>query len=121
MAQITGVGGVFFKSGRREELNAWYQDVLKLPRALDHPSFRLEDRHPDAGTVIGVFKQESDYFGSPDQLFMINFRVDDLEVFLLDLEKKGVVPEAPTEVHPEGKFTWIKDPDGNRIELWEPS
>lgn len=120
MAHITGIGGVFFKTPGQDDLVAWYRDILKLPMPSDHPSFVLNDQQPDAGSVIGLFKTDSDYFGRREQAFMINFRVDDLEAFLAEVAERGVEPDKPMESHPEGKFAWLSDPDGNRIELWEP-
>ncbi len=121
MAHITGVGGVFFRTDEQDNLFKWYRDILKLPVIADHPGFWFTDRQPDAGTVIGLFKADSDYFGRPDQAFMINFRVDNLEEFLADVAERGVTPDKPVESHPEGKFAWLCDPAGNRIELWEPA
>jgi predicted enzyme related to lactoylglutathione lyase len=120
MAGITGVGGIFFKSPDPKKLSAWYRDVL---------GFALEDwggamlrtdapGHPDF-VVWSPFAADSGYFEPSSREFMVNYAVDDLDAFLAEIEAKGVmVLSRKDEVY--GRFAWITDPDGSKIELWQP-
>lgn len=124
MAKVTGIGGVFFKSkGDPKALAAWYQKHLGL--ALSEFGGAVlrwpEDRADDAGlTVWHVAGRESKWFAPSDAPFMINYRVDDLDALLTDLRGAGVEIVQGPESHDNGKFAWIMDPDGNKVELWEP-
>jgi len=98
-------------------LGAWYRDCLGLD-ADEHGVWR-----PDAGvTVFATFEFETEYFGSRDQQTMLNFRVRDLDAMLAQLRAKGadVAQETP-EMEGVGRFGWVTDPEGNRVELWQPS
>ena len=119
---ITGLGGIFFKSKDAKALAAWYRDVLGIPLEswggamlrYDAPS------HPPA-VVWNAFPQNSDYFAPSTQPYMVNFAVDDLDAFLARLKSKGVVILKRDDTDPSGKFAWILDPDGTKIELWQPA
>ena len=124
MAKVTGVGGVFFKSrGDRAALAAWYQKHLGMPledfggAILRWPADTAEDR---GLTVWHVADRESQWFSPSDSSFMINYRVDDLGELLSQLRASGVEVISGPESHENGKFAWIMDPDGNKVELWEP-
>lgn len=124
MAKITGVGGVFFKSrGSRAELAAWYQKNLGLAledfggAILKWPDDPAEDR---GLTVWHVAESDSQWFSPSSSSFMINYRVDDLGEMLAQLRAAGVEIVGGPESHENGKFAWIMDPDGNKVELWEP-
>ena len=124
MARVTGVGGVFFKSrGDHAALAAWYQKHLGLPlqdfggAILRWPDDKAEDR---GLTVWHVAGKDSSWFGPSDSPFMINYRVDDLGAMLSQLGAGGVSVLKGPESHENGKFAWIMDPDGNKVELWEP-
>ena len=124
MARVTGVGGVFFKSrGDHKALAAWYQKHLGLPlqdfggAILRWPDDQAEDR---GLTVWHVAGKDSLWFGPSDSSFMINYRVDDLGELLSQLRAGGVDVLKGPESHENGKFAWIMDPDGNKVELWEP-
>jgi len=124
MAKVTGIGGVFFKAKDAEGLRAWYRERLGIAPEADHPSTMFRWRHHDAperegATVWSVFDGESEYFGPRQQPYMINYRVDDMEALLAGLEAAGV-EIAGREDHEYGRFAWIVDPEGNRVELWEP-
>jgi catechol 2,3-dioxygenase-like lactoylglutathione lyase family enzyme len=120
MARITAFGGVFVQSADPQALAAWYRDTLGL---------RLEDW---GGALIGAegegpphgawapFKRDSDYFKPSSREFMINFAVDNLDEFLTGLEARGVEIQGRQEMDGMGKFAWLLDPDGTKIELWEP-
>ena len=124
MAKITGIGGVFFKSkGDHKALAAWYQKHLGMPLApwggavLRWP----EDGGEDKGlTVWHVAEPNTKWFAPSDASFMINYRVDDMDELLASLRAAGVEVIKGPETHENGTFAWIADPDGNKLELWEP-
>ncbi len=124
MAKVTGIGGVFFKSrGDNAALAAWYSKHLGMPleefggAILRWPDDKAEDR---GLTVWHVAGSESKWFSPSDSAFMINYRVDDLVALLAQLREAGVQIVGGPESHENGKFAWIMDPDGNKVELWEP-
>ena len=124
MARVTGIGGVFFKSRKdRKALAAWYQQHLGM-RLEDFGGAILkwpEDTAEDRGlTVWHVADPNSDWFSPSESAFMINYRVDDLDELIADLKKAGIELVKGPESHENGKFAWILDPDGNKLELWEP-
>lgn len=124
MARITGIGGVFFKSrGDHVALAEWYRTHLGLVledwggAILKWP----DDPAPDGGlTVWNAAKSDTTWFAPSTSSFMINYRVDYLEELLADLGAAGVAVVQGPESHENGKFAWIMDPDGNKVELWEP-
>lgn len=124
MAKVTGIGGVFFKTkSDHEALAAWYQKHLGIAlegfggAVLKWP----EDRGEDRGlTVWHVAAKENQWFSPSSSAFMINYRVDDLSEMLEQLRHGGIEIIQGPESHENGKFAWILDPDGNKIELWEP-
>lgn len=121
--QITGIGGIFFRTTDTNRTRAWYKEHLGLASESWGTSFPWRDyEHPDnpGSTTWGVFADESDYFGNSGQEFMINYRVNDLDALLESLERQGIFPVKSTETFDYGKFVWIDDVDGRRIELWEP-
>lgn len=124
MARVTGIGGIFFKArGDHAALAAWYRDHLGFPleswggAVLRWP----EDKADDGGaTVWHVAAPDTKWFDPGDQSFMVNYRVDDLDGLLADLESKGVTVVGGPETHENGKFAWVLDPEGRKIELWQP-
>ena len=122
--RVLGVGGVFFRSPDSARLAAWYQQALGLAceawGSTYGASFSPEAMPPNAFTVWSAFSAETEYFGDPRQSFMINLVVDDLDAALANVAAAGgqVIPDK--EDHDFGRFGWFKDPDGNRVELWEP-
>ncbi len=118
---ITGVGGIFVKSKDPKALAAWYRDVLGIPVekwggamfSYDAPS------HP-SHVVWSAFSETTDYMAPSTREFMVNFGVDDLDAFLAKLKAKGVAILKTDDSDPSGKFAWILDPDGTKIELWQP-
>jgi predicted enzyme related to lactoylglutathione lyase len=124
MAKITGVGGVFFKSsGDAAALREWYRKHLGL-QLEDFGGAILrwpDDKAEDHGlTVWAVAERDSKWFAPSQSSFMINYRVDDLVELLEQLRAAGVEVAQGPESHENGKFAWIIDPDGNKVELWEP-
>jgi predicted enzyme related to lactoylglutathione lyase len=124
MAKVTGIGGIFFKSkGEGAALAAWYQEHLGM-KLEDFGGAVLrwpEDRAGDQGlTVWHVADSDSGWFGPSASPFMINYRVDDLGGMLEHLRAGGVEIVGGPESHENGRFAWIMDPDGNKVELWEP-
>ncbi len=119
---ITGVGGIFFKCRDREGLVDWYQKKLGFPFDGAGASFvfREDDDPEKAGYFVwGPFKRESEYFRPSGKEFMINLRVRGLEALLARLQKMGVEQIGEIEEYDYGKFAWIMDPEGTKIELWE--
>ena len=124
MARVTGIGGVFFKStGDRAELAAWYEKHLGMKRE-DFGGVVLrwpDDTADDHGvTVWHVAAGDTKWFSPSASSFMINYRVDDLDALLAQLRADGIAILQGPESHENGKFAWIMDPDGNKLELWEP-
>lgn len=126
MAKVTGIGGVFFKCRDPKALQAWYQEHLGFPAGEgDHPSAVFPFApdvadDPQAYAVWGPFQETTDYFAPSDKPFMVNLRVDDLDGMLAHLKAKGVEPVGGPDDEPYGRFAWIVDPEGTKIELWEP-
>ena len=122
--RVLGIGGVFFKSPNQQELYAWYEKHLgfkREPKVGVRFHWRLPG-HPDRhdSTTWGIFKSTSKYFDPSPSPFMINYVVDDLDAILKRLEAEGVKIDPRRESDAAGKFAWIYDSDGNKIELWEP-
>ncbi len=120
--KVTGIGGIFFRARDPERMSAWYRDQLGICGEDGHADFvwREHDRPDEIGrTVWSVFPADTDYFGPARPAFMINYRVANLERMLAQLRRNGVTVEK-VEDYDYGRFAWITDPEGNRIELWEP-
>jgi predicted enzyme related to lactoylglutathione lyase len=124
VAKVTGIGGVFFKStGDSSALAAWYQKHLGMPledwggAILRWPDDRAEDK---GLTVWTVAKSDTTWFSPSQSSFMINYRVDNMDEMLSQLRAGGVEIVGGPDSAENGKFAWILDPDGNKIELWEP-
>lgn len=124
MAKVTGIGGVFFKSrGDRAALAEWYRKHLGMTlEAFGGAVLRWpDDKADDRGlTVWHVADSDTSWFSPSSSSFMINYRVDDLAGLLAQLQASGVQVVGGPESHENGKFAWIMDPDGNKVELWEP-
>jgi len=122
MARVLGIGGVFFKSSDPRALSDWYRDVIGLElEDWGGVVFRPEAMagHPGAATVFSAFEAESTYFEPSTRDFMINLAVDDLDGILASCAAHGVdVKVLPDE--PNGRFAHLLDPEGTKIELWQP-
>jgi len=124
MAKVTGIGGVFFKSTKdHKALAAWYQKHLGMPleswggAMLKWP----KDRAGDEGvTVWHVAEPNTKWFAPSTASFMINYRVDDMTGLLANLRAAGIEIIKGPDTDDNGTFAWILDPDGNKVELWQP-
>lgn len=124
MARVTGIGGVFFKAkSESTELATWYSNHLGIPLE-DWGGAILkwtDDKAEDQGmTVWTVADRDSDWFSPSHASMMINYRVDNLTELICQLEEAGIEINKGPEFHENGQFAWIIDPDGNKVELWEP-
>ena len=124
MKRVTGVGGIFFKCNDPGKTRDWYRKHLGIQSGEFGGVFewRLADGESEekGHTVWNPFPKKTEYFDPGEKEFMVNYRVDDLEELLTVLEEEGVEIVGEMEEYDYGKFGWIMDPDGNKIELWEP-
>jgi glyoxylase I family protein len=119
MEKVNGIGGIFFRAENPAALGVWYRDhlgVAVVPSSDDEQPWSQE-----AGTtVFAPFPQATDYFGNSEKMWMINFRVSDLDAMIAQLRAAGISVE-PEQTYPHGRFARLYDPEGNPIELWEPA
>jgi len=118
--RVLGIGGLFFRSRDPEKLAQWYHNhlgILPVPSDYDHPVWEQA-----AGpTVFAPFATDTDYFGSKQQAWMVNFRVRSLDAMVVQLQASNIEVKLDPQTYPNGRFARLHDPDGNPIELWEPS
>ena len=120
--RVTGLGGFFFKSENPDAIKEWYKDRLGLPVDAYVCSFQWKDKDGnDGSTQWSPFSKDTNYFKPSEKQFMMNFRVDNLVALLEVLREEGVTIVGEMEEYEYGKFGWIMDPEGNKIELWEPN
>lgn len=122
MQRVTGIGGVFFKSRNPKALGAWYRDHLGL-EVTDWGGAVFQWGGPDSSpgmTIWSPFAQDTDKMEPSTASFMLNFRVADLDALLAVLRAEGCNVLEGSESSEFGKFGWVIDPDGNKVELWEP-
>ncbi len=122
MAKALGIGGVFFKSPDPKKLAAWYQEWLELDinDAFGGSVFQVNALPNNAYTVWSPFNADTDYFEPSNSDFMLNLIVDDLDAVLSKLKQSGVQVFDKTEEEGLGQFGWFIDPDGRKVELWQP-
>lgn len=120
MAKAVGVGGVFLRARNPKQLGDWYALHLGIP-SQDGGSLAFDGPESAGMTVFAHFPEDTRYFGESGQQFMVNFRVDDLDELLAQLTAAGVRIDPKREDYPYGRFAWIWDPEGNRVELWQPA
>ena len=131
LKRVTGIGGVFLRTNNPAQLAQWYAETLGIPLENVEPdaeqggsvsgvfTWRDSDDPKEVGmTVWALFPRDTTYLG--DGQVMVNYRVKDLDAILADLESASVWIDPKREESAYGKFGWIKDPEGNRIELWQP-
>jgi catechol 2,3-dioxygenase-like lactoylglutathione lyase family enzyme len=122
LERVNGIGGVFFKARDPKKMAAWYRDHLGIQSKGGYADFVWREKdNPDriGHTAWALFPTNTSYFGSSAAPMMINYRVANLEQMLAQLRRKGVEVEKVQD-QDYGRFAWITDPEGNRIELWEP-
>ena len=119
MGKVVGVGGVFLKAKEPKVLQAWYVEHLGLPMS-EYGQTVFEGPEAVGQTVFSFFPESTGYFGDGNQRAMVNFRVDSIDEVLARLEAAGARIDGNRENHEYGKFAWFWDPEGNRVELWEP-
>jgi predicted enzyme related to lactoylglutathione lyase len=119
MERVLGIGGFFFRAKDPKALAQWYEDnlgILPVPDKYDMPAWRTE-----AGTtVFAPFPKDTSYFGDPNQQWMLNLRVRDLDKMTAQLRANGITVEVDPETYPNGRFAKVLDPEGNPIQLWQP-
>lgn len=124
MKRVTGIGGIFFKAQDPQALGAWYRQHLGIGvEEWGGAAFRwaTPDNPTGTGTTVwSPFKADTAYFAPSTASFMINYRVDDLHALLAQLRAEGCQVDDKVEESAYGKFGWVFDPEGNKIELWEP-
>jgi len=118
---ITGIGGIFFKAKDPKALAAWYRDVLGMPVAPWGGALLRADapQHPPV-TTWSAFSSATKYFTPSEATFMINYAVDDMDALLARLKEKGIEALKRDDADANGRFAWVLDPEGNKVELWEP-
>ena len=120
MTRATGLGGLFLRAVDPDKLHAWYEEHLGIKRTEDG-AFAFFSEGPREMTVFAFFPKDTKYFGSRDQQAMFNLRVDDLDAVLEKLRTAGAIIDPKREDHDYGRFAWFSDPEGNRVELWQPA
>ena len=124
MENVTGIGGVFIKAKNPKTLARWYKENLGIDFADNtYATFRwINKNNPEVpgSTLVSLFDEQSNYFKPSGSKFMMNFRVRNLHLLLYTLKHSGIWVADKTEYHDHGSFGWIMDPEGNKIELWEP-
>jgi catechol 2,3-dioxygenase-like lactoylglutathione lyase family enzyme len=122
--RVTGIGGIFIKSANPARLREWYQKHLGIPvESWGGTAFSWAGAHNPDGhgtTVWNVFEAGSGYFNPSQAQFMVNYRVDKLRPLIDALRAEGCQVDDKVDESEYGKFGWVVDPDGNKIELWEP-
>jgi len=118
MKRVVGIGGVFFKAKNPETLGAWYRDHLGFDLAKWGGAV-FQSSGADEKTAWSLFSTDSSYFAPSTQPFMINYRVDDLHALLAQLRAEGCEVDVKVDESEYGKFGWVMDLEGNRVELWE--
>lgn len=120
--RVTGLGGIFVKTDDRDRLVKWYQETLGFQYDGYGANFLFRDDNDPTQrcyNVWGPFKTDTDYFKPSKKEFMVNLRVDDLDALLVKLKAAGIELVGEPEEYEYGKFAWIVDPEGTKLELWE--
>ena len=120
MERVKGIGGLFFRSKDPSNLAAWYQEYLGISLIPKFPEDTpwIQEAGP---THFVPFDSNTDYFGRESQMWMVNFRVANLEAMVKQLQGSGIEVKVDTDDYPNGRFARLHDPEGNPIELWEPN
>jgi len=121
--RVLGIGGIFFKSPDQARLRGWYAEHLGIKEASQGVTFpwrSAADPPQEHVTVWSVFPGDTTYFDPGKASFMVNYIVDDMDAMLAKLQESGARIDPKREDHDYGRFAWVYDADGNKIELWEP-
>lgn len=119
MERVTGIGGMFFRARDPDALARWYAEHLGIDNQLKGgDTLWWQERGP---TVFAPFPADTDYFGRPEQAWMLNLRVRDLDAMVAQLRAAGVEVTPDPQAYPNGRFASTADPEGNPIQLWEPT
>src|SRR5271170_3266682 len=119
MEKVTGIGGFFFRAKDPKALALWYQQhlgILSIPTSDGGTAWQQEA----GATAFAPFPETSKYFGDPQKVWMLNFRVRDLDKMAAQLQAAGIEVKIDSESYPYGRFARLHDPEGNPIELWQP-
>jgi len=119
MGKVVGVGGVFLKAKQPKELQDWYHKTLGVPLS-EYGQTIFEGPEAQGQTVFSFFKEDTPYFGEAAQRATLNFRVDAIDEVVERLEEAGAKIDPKRDDSEYGKFAWFWDPEGNRVELWQP-
>ena len=120
MKRVIGIGGIFFKAENPKQLAAWYEKHLGIDfGGKTYSDFQFQEREK-GWTAFSLFQQDTQYFDPSAKEFMLNLRVENLDSLLETLRGEGVHVFDEKEDGEYGKFGWILDPEGNKIELWQP-
>jgi glyoxylase I family protein len=120
MERVTGIGGLFFRARDPDALSRWYEQNLGIN--VPPSSYGGAVWEQTAGpTVFTPFPQPSEYFGDPAKMWMVNFRVRNLDAIVAQLRAAAITVTIDTQSYPNGRFARLQDPEGNPIELWEPA
>ena len=120
MEQVTGIGGFFFRARDPTALERWYHErlgVKAVPKSYEEAPWRQQEGY----TAFAPFDHESEMIGPPEHTWMICFRVDDLDAMVAQLRSAGESVDVDPERYPNGRFAEVRDPEGNGVQLWEPS
>jgi len=121
--RIIGIGGIFFKSDNKQQMQDWYAKNLGFADSgygVTLPWREQDNPEKEQMTIWSIFNGDTKYFEPSQASFMVNYIVDDLDALLARLEKEGVRIDPKRQDESYGRFAWIYDPDGNKIELWQP-
>jgi len=121
--RVLGIGGIFFKSPDHSALRGWYEANLGIPHGAHGMMFKwrsADDSQAEHLTIWSIFPDTSNYFDPSQSRFMLNYIVDDMDAILARLAAGGVRIDPKRDDQDYGRFAWIYDPDGNKIELWQP-
>jgi predicted enzyme related to lactoylglutathione lyase len=120
MEKALGIGGIFFRAREPRKLAEWYRDALGI-ETFDDAGNGAPWMTAAGITVVSAHAADTEYFGKPEQQYMINFRVSDIDAMLAHLKAAGATVEEIQDYESMGKFSWATDPEGNRFELWQPA
>ena len=124
MRRVTGIGGIFFKARDQAALTAWYRERLGVPvEEWGGAVFRWRDEADPrrrGATIWSLLQADTDHFAPSEHEFMLNFRVDDVRALIAQLKAEGCTVVGDVEESEYGVFGWVMDPEGNKVELWQP-